>query len=295
MRAIFGSLLALCVCSCERVALELPDGGTDAAQVGDGASMSAAPVIDSINGGLPVALRGGVAQFPITGPGLVMDGQPAVEAVLNGRALSLRVVNGVLNLVTDTAALTRADLPGVAELQLRSRDTQALSATRLFRYYSVDTPIYKAYTPALPSSVQPVALGDIDGDGTLDRVEATGAGALTFKLTGGGTLADIQVAGDTILAVALADLNGDRRLDLVAVYRSGTNHSAAVFYRREGTPPAFDPTATLVLGMGAGAANTASITPADLNDDGRIDLTFALYAAGRPTPVSTLIFTSEAR
>ena len=61
--------------------------------------------------------------------------------------------------------------------------------------------------------------------------------------------------------------------------------------------PGFTATAmlTLVLGMGAGAANTASITPADLNDDGRIDLTFALYASGRPTPVSTLVFTSEAR
>lgn len=283
--------LLLAAPGCERVVLGDADLQADGAVSVDGVPAGPGPILESINSGQPVPVRGGGAQFTIAGQRLLDNGGGlAVDALLNGSMVNLRLLNGQITLAVTAAALARTELFGVAELSLRSRERPDLqSPSRLFRYYSADTPAFKP-GPALAAAAFPLAVGDLDGDGQLDSVKATNNSSLTFTLSSGAMSKDIVTAGEAILGVALADLNGDRQLDLVAVYRSGASQSAVVFYRKEGAPPAFEMAATLALGAG-GAASAAGIAVADVNDDGRSDLTFSLYTQGRPTPYNVVLFT----
>ncbi|HSF99150.1 MAG TPA: VCBS repeat-containing protein, partial [Ornithinibacter sp.] len=67
----------------------------------------------------------------------------------------------------------------------------------------------------------PVAVGDVDGDGTVDLLIGSAAGAALFLGTGPGTFASTGTAlgggSGTTTAVTLADLDGDTRLDAVVV------------------------------------------------------------------------------
>lgn len=122
-----------------------------------------------------------------------------------------------------------------------------------------------------------VALGDLDGDGTLDAVTANskaatvsvllgnGNGAFDSKIdypagTGVGKFANIDLGPD---AVALGDLNGDGKLDIVAVVEQ-------------------DDAVSILLGNGGGTFARQTAIPvgrlpvamvlADLNGDGALDL-----------------------
>jgi hypothetical protein len=121
---------------------------------------------------------------------------------------------------------------------------------------------------------QAVELGDVDGDGDLDAIIATGAGSPNeLQRNDGGTdpweSASISITGDAddTLALALGDVNRDARIDLIA----GNADGSIRLYLNDGDG---DPWDTLAAGdpLESSAGATTSLAVADLNNDGALDL-----------------------
>jgi FG-GAP-like repeat len=85
---------------------------------------------------------------------------------------------------------------------------------------------------AIPSAI---TAGDIDKNGTIDLVVATLAGVSILRNDGTGSFvadASISAGQDDPQAVAIADVDGDGRPDIVV--GSGKGHSVAVLYGQQG-------------------------------------------------------------
>ncbi len=134
----------------------------------------------------------------------------------------------------------------------------------------------RAYTTDLER--KSIAAGDLDGDGKPDLVvtnycgtsaSCNGNGTVSVLLAGvDGTykLAGSYALGAGPISVALADVNGDKKLDLIAVNRG-------------------DKTVSVLLGNGDGtlqsavtyslSASPVALAVGDLNKDGNVDLAIA--------------------
>src|SRR5439155_655311 len=125
-----------------------------------------------------------------------------------------------------------------------------------------------------------VALADLNGDGRPDIVAANQSSnsvSVLLNATAPGATpptfsprTDLTVASSPF-SVALADLNGDGRPDIVAANQSSNNVSVLLNATAPGaaTPSS---SATLDLAVGAGPF---SVALADLNGDGRPDIVTA--------------------
>lgn len=116
-----------------------------------------------------------------------------------------------------------------------------------------------------------LATGDIDGDGDLDLITGNAGSARLFLNNGTADVpfsgvAPITLEGTTevVEAVALGDVNGDGRLDLVV----GTQGEDRV-YVNQGAPPYFGPDRQ---SLNASQGNTAALALGDVNGDGRLDI-----------------------
>jgi hypothetical protein len=122
-----------------------------------------------------------------------------------------------------------------------------------------------------------LAVGDFDRDGRLDLAVVNGSRATVSILFGTGTgrfVAPhaVRVPADAD-AVAVADLDGDRRQDLVVGATTHASGSISVLLGRgDGT---FGERHTYPLGYGAGIRNAATVEVADVNGDRRPDVVTA--------------------
>jgi uncharacterized protein (TIGR03437 family) len=135
----------------------------------------------------------------------------------------------------------------------------------------------------VPTNVLPLSFADVNDDGKLDLIGVTASNRfqmLTIAL-GNGTAGfqptvSYQVGGeyDVVLAVAVVDINGDGKPDLVTLVEGiGLGRISVFPGNGDGS---FQPQSTLVdISRGMPAA----FTVADLNGDGYADLVFLVYSS----------------
>jgi len=127
-----------------------------------------------------------------------------------------------------------------------------------------------------------IALGDVNGDGRLDIVtgnQATNAvGVLLGSAATPGTFAAAVTyasGGNAPNIVALADLNGDGRLDIATANTGG--NTVGVLLASATAPGTFGMAAVYSSG---GGGNPVGITTGDVNGDGRPDIVTSSNAGG---------------
>jgi len=131
-----------------------------------------------------------------------------------------------------------------------------------------------------------IALGDLNGDGALDVITGNGGTNPNYSVSvllgkGDGTFREVQTyrAGNETSAVAVVDLDGDGKLDVLA----GSYLDTKVwFYRGTGDGRLIE-----TQGIEAAPDVARSLVTADFDGDGKLDL--ALTYAGTRAVVSILL------
>lgn len=140
-----------------------------------------------------------------------------------------------------------------------------------------------AMAPGSPAKVgdRPgfVAIGDINGDGRLDAVSTHDDYGIVDILLGDGTGRLVPAPSSPVRlqqpvwGIAIVDLNGDRRVDIVAGVAGGQN--VVVLWNDEKAGITAERAEQWAAGDGA-----AHITAADINRDGLVDVVTGNYDSG---------------
>ncbi|HEX2568383.1 MAG TPA: VCBS repeat-containing protein, partial [Polyangia bacterium] len=174
------------------------------------------------------------------------------------------------------------DGDGFSDLVVAARDTNEVF-TLLGRGGTRFDPPVRASTDPAASLPTALALGDVNGDGLLDLAVANEGSDNVTVLLGqtdpiGQTGGQIQwslgqgtsyPSGDGPSAVALADLDGDGRLDLIVAHANDNNF--AVLYNRGDAANLFGGAVPYATGARPSALGTG-----DFDGDGRTDVAVAV-------------------
>ncbi|HET6765286.1 MAG TPA: VCBS repeat-containing protein [Longimicrobiaceae bacterium] len=134
--------------------------------------------------------------------------------------------------------------------------------------------------PMCTGGLVAVAIGDVSGDGRQDIVVACQPDAKLFVYarnaanTGFSAINGVNFAAADFnpQSVAIADMNGDGKMDLVS---TSLNYRVAAVYLRNASNTGFDASGTTPTGV-----DPRSVAAADLNGDGRLDLAIANAGSG---------------
>jgi hypothetical protein len=175
-------------------------------------------------------------------------------------------------------ALVAADLDGDGDLDLAAADKFSNAVSLHFQdagtFATAPDLTIGPNTVGVPGDI---AAADLDGDGDLDLVTAgmNDHLALFFQAAPGAFPAapDREIRPGAILdqpmAVAVADMNGDGRPDLVSANFASDN--LTVFLQTT-TPGEFEATPSIVLQPGATLDGPINLAVADLEGDGDLDI-----------------------
>lgn len=136
--------------------------------------------------------------------------------------------------------------------------------------FASPSPLYSTGSGSVPNSI---ALADVNGDGRLDAVTANqrtySAGVLLGQATGDFAPVSLYSAGSSKMpvAVALGDVNGDGRPDIVTT-NSFNNEIGVLLAQASG---GFAPVSAYATGVGG----SAGVALGDVNGDGRLDIVTA--------------------
>ena len=275
---------------------------------------------DLIGNTVSVLLAGGPTSAPTytrstatTGPNpasvaigdLNGDGRPdLVTADRGSSAVSVLLAGGPTGAPTYTRSTTTTgnspstvaigDLNGDSRPDLVTADFSSSAVSVLLAGGPTDAPTWTRSTATTGSRPQSVAIGDLDGDGRPDLVTADrGSSAVSVLLAGGPTDAptytrSTTTTGNGPASVAIGDLNGDGRPDLV----TADNLSNAVSVLLAGGPT---DAPTWTRSTATTGSRPQSVAIGDLDGDGRPDLvtadsggdTVSVLLAGGPTHAPT--------
>jgi hypothetical protein len=211
------------------------------------------------------------------------DGRPDVVVANNGGGVSVLLNSGSAPGTFPTRVSYAANGSRMVALRDVNGDGLLDIATAGFNDGTLGVLLNSSTTPGtfLPvayyagngSSATGVAVGDVNGDGradvvTCDRVSASIGVFLNSSSTPGTFLpvATYATGGNAPFAVALGDLDGDGRLDVIVA--NATSNQVGVLLNRASTPGTFQP----VANYSGGGSTPVELAVADVNGDGRLDV-----------------------
>ncbi len=235
--------------------------------LGNGDGTFQAPVSYSSGGGTPASLAAGDWNG---------DGKVDLAVAINGYVIYVLLGNGDGTFQASTAVcspcggtwLASGDFNGDGKTDLVASVSSGSGAAAIVLLGNGDgtfqSPV-KYSTPVNGGSF--VAVGDINGDGNADFAVLYAPDVYVFLGKGDGTFgaAISSAVGTPASGLALADLDGDQKLDLV----TGTTYSPGYISTALGNG---DGTFQSVVTSATGVQEAQNLAVADVNGDGRPDV-----------------------